>query len=72
MTTMELNSELFHQLSYIADDETYMQKVIGYIKSLVVQKTREESAGYITKDEVLNGIESGLKDIHRKNITRCH
>ena len=37
MTTMELNAELFRQLSYLADDETYMQKVMAFVKNLVVQ-----------------------------------
>ena len=63
MTTMEMNAELFHQLSYLADDETYMQKVIKFICELVAQKTQLESEEYITKDELLTGIGKGLEEV---------
>ena len=71
MTTMELNAELFHQLSYLADDETYMQKVMAFIKNLVIQKTQQENAEYITKDELLNGIKSGLQDVKQMNLSEA-
>ncbi|MBO6117683.1 MAG: hypothetical protein J6P44_03975 [Bacteroidales bacterium] len=71
MTTMELNAELFHQLSYLADDETYMQKVMAFIKNLVIQKTQQENMEYITKDELLNGIKSGLQDVKQMNLSEA-
>ena len=60
---MELNAELFHQLSYLADDETYMQKVLKFICDLVAQKAKSENDEYITKDELLAGIGQGLKEM---------
>ena len=36
--TANLNAELFRQLSYIADDETYMKKALNFIKKLAMQK----------------------------------
>ena len=63
MSTMELNAELFHQLSYLADDETYMQKVLKFICELVAQKAQLESDEYISKDEILAGIGNGLQEV---------
>ena len=40
MSTTGLNAELFRQLSYIADDENYMKKVLNYIKKLAIQKEK--------------------------------
>ena len=71
MTTMELNAELFRQLSYLADDETYMQKVMAFVKNLVVQKTQQENVEYITKDELLDGIKSGLQDVKQMNLSEA-
>ena len=44
MTTMELNAEIFRQLSYIADEKSYMDKVLAYIKELVKQRENEDNA----------------------------
>ena len=63
MSTMEMNAELFHQLSYLADDETYMQKVLKFICDLVAQKKQLENDEYITKDELLAGIGKGLQEV---------
>lgn len=53
MNTMNVNVELFRQLSYIADDENYMKKALNYIKKLVVQKEKEEQAPFtVAEDEV--------------------
>jgi predicted transcriptional regulator len=61
MGTMELNAELFRQLSIIAEDETLMRKAVKAIRKLAQEK--EEEAEYISKEEVLAGIDAGLKDV---------
>ena len=38
MTTMELNAELFRQLSLIADDETLMRKAVKAIQRITKKK----------------------------------
>ncbi|MBQ4621436.1 MAG: hypothetical protein IJB28_02160 [Bacteroidaceae bacterium] len=73
MTTMELNAEIFRQLSYIADEKSYMDKVLAYIKKLVKQResedhaalsiAAEEPAPYYTKAEILAGFDEACKDI---------
>ena len=40
--TVNLNAELFRQLSYIADDEAYMKKALDFIKKLASQKVASE------------------------------
>lgn len=39
MTTLQLNSELLRQMSYIVDDDNMLRKVIAYIKKLRKQST---------------------------------
>lgn len=64
MTTLELNAELFRQLSIIAEDETLMQKAVKTLRRLARQKeTQAEETEYINKEEVLAGIDAGLKDM---------
>ena len=64
MTTMELNAELFRQLSIIAEDESLMRKAVT---RLAKQKETEETE-YIGKEEILKGIDAGLKEmVERKH-----
>ena len=51
MTTLKLNAELLRQLSYIADDETYLRKALNTIKRLVAEKTiaENESVGMVSE-----------------------
>ena len=43
MTALQLNAELLKQLSYIADDETYLRKALNYIKQLANEKVFSEN-----------------------------
>lgn len=47
MTTLQLHAELLRQLSYIADDETYLRKALNTIKRLVAEKN--ESVGMVSE-----------------------
>ena len=73
MTTMELNAEIFRQLSYIADEKSYMDKVLAYINELVKEREKEgnatlsiaaeEPAHYYTKAEILAGFDEACKEL---------
>lgn len=73
MTTMEVNAEIFRQLSYIADEQSYMDKVLDYIKKLVKQRNdthseatsivAEETVPYRTKAEILAGFDEACKEL---------
>lgn len=43
MSTLQLNSELYRQLSYIADDEDCMQKVLKAVKKIVAGKVAAQN-----------------------------
>lgn len=70
MSTTSLNAELFRQLSYIADDENYMKKVLNYTKKLASQKEKETTADtlaeddvpYRTKEELIEGFNEACKE----------
>ena len=51
MTTLQLHAELLRQLSYIADDETYLRRALNTIKRLVAEKTiaENESVGMVSE-----------------------
>lgn len=60
MTAMELNQSLLQEITYISDDENMMRKVLNYVRKL---RRKEEETEYITKEEVLAGIDAGLKEM---------
>lgn len=70
--TMSLNAELFRELSYIADDESCMKKVLSLVKRLAAQKEEasypsvvaEEAEEYrsLSKAEVMENIRQAFKD----------
>lgn len=68
--TMNLNAELFLQLSYIVEDEEAMKKAMKYIKKLATQVrkaaiTEEEDEEYRprTKAEVLADFDQACKEL---------
>jgi len=65
---MNLNAELFRQLSYIAGDENAMKKAVKYIKRLAVQikenvVAEEEPYRPRTKEEVLADFDQACKEL---------
>ncbi len=62
--TVNLNAELFRQLSYIADDEAYMKKALDFIKKLASQKVAsEEVERPLAKEEVLASFDQACKEL---------
>lgn len=47
MTALQLNAELFRELSIIAEDETLMQKALKYLKKLTAKKQAVDETEYI-------------------------
>lgn len=54
MNTLNLNAELFRELSYIADDESSMRKLLKYVKKLAAQqyKTPAPASSIAAEDAV--------------------
>lgn len=40
MTATQINAEIYKNLSYLADSEDYMNKVLSYLKKLSLQKSQ--------------------------------
>ncbi len=53
MSTLNLNAELFRELSYIADDENSMKKLLKYVKKLAAQLYAQpsESASSVVAED---------------------
>ena len=69
MTTMELNAmrgELAREIRNIESIEL-LQKVQRYIKRAV--KVEQEEVEYIEKEEILNSIREGLREIKERRRT---
>ena len=68
---MNLNAELFRQLSYIANDEDYMRKAVNFIKKLA-KKKEEESYKAKTKAEIQDDLNEMCQEIKlaRKGIIK--
>lgn len=75
MNTLNLNAELFRELSYIADDESSMKKVLKYVKKLAAKQYKtpaptvsvaaEEAVAYRpkTKAELIEDLNEVCKEI---------
>ena len=63
MTALELNAELFRELSIIAEDEGLMKKAVKYLKKLTAQKQAMDETEYImSSPEMVEIIRQGQKD----------
>ena len=64
MTALQLNAELFRELSIIAEDENLMRKAVKYLKKLSAKKqTMDETEYIMSSPEMVRIIRQGEKDI---------
>lgn len=63
MTAMELNTKFASQIELVKADEDLLGKVVKAIDRLIKKQQKEEETEYISKKEVLAGIDAGLKDV---------
>lgn len=64
MTSMELNAELFRELSIIAEDEGLMRKALRALKKLTAQKKAVDETEYLMSSSAMaDVIRQGQKDI---------
>jgi len=62
MTTMQLQTQIQQGLDILNTDEGLMQRLAKYVQRLVAIKERQE-AEFIRKDEILEGIDAGLREV---------
>ena len=69
MTTLELNAQLFRELSVIAEDEGMMKKALKAIKRLAAQKRAMDETEYIMSSPAMVDIlREGEKEIEEGNF----
>ena len=67
MTAMELNAELFRELSIIANDEGLMKKAVKYLKKLSAKKqTMDETEYIMSSPKMVEILREGEKEIELK------
>ena len=59
MTQMQLNAELLHNMSIIAEDENLQKRAAKYLRKLVAEK--QASSAALTRDEFFSHIEEARK-----------
>ena len=69
MTALQLNAELFRELSIIAEDEGLMKKAVKYLKKLTAQKQAQDETEYImSSPAMLEILRQGEEDIKNGNF----
>ncbi len=69
MTALQLNAELFRELSIIAEDEGLMKKAVKYLKKLTAQKQAMDETEYImSSPEMVKILRKGEEDIKNGNF----
>ena len=67
MTAVEINAELFRQLSIIAEDESLMAKMLKYAKKLTASKADPK---LMTKEEFFAKIDESLEQARQGRVHR--
>ena len=62
MTAIQMNAELFRQLSIIAENESLSAKLMKYIKKLTAKK---EDPTLMTKEEFFRRVDEAREQIRR-------
>lgn len=63
---MQLNAELFRELSIIAEDEGLMQKAVKYLKKLTAKKQAMDETEYLMSSPAMAEIiRQGQEDIEK-------
>ena len=64
MTALQLNAELFRELSIIAEDEGLMKKAVKYLKKLTAHKQAMDETEYLMSSPAMAEIlRQGQEDI---------
>ena len=64
MTALQLNAELFRELSIIAENENLMKKAVKYLKKLSAKKQAMDETEYLLSSPAMADIKrQGQKDI---------
>ena len=62
MRASTINAEIFQQLSYIADDESAMEKALKAIKRIAAQKSKTEKTE-VSKEELVAELREAFGEV---------
>lgn len=69
MTALQLNAELFRELSIIAEDENLMKKAVKYLKKLSAKKqTMDETEYIMSSPEMVRILREGDEEIAKGDL----
>ena len=70
MTALQLNAELFRELSIIAEDESLMQKAVKYLKKLTAKKqAKDETDCIMSSPAMVDILREGDEEIAKGEFT---
>lgn len=69
MTAVQLNAELFRQLSIIAEDESLSAKLMKYMKKLTAQK---QDPTLMTEEEFFAKVDKSLEQARQGRVHRIN
>lgn len=67
MTAIQMNAELFRELSIIAQDESMMAKLLEYAKKLTAKKKDDT---LVSREEFLSSLEQGEEEYRQGRCVR--
>lgn len=65
MTTVQMNADVYHSLSIIAEDSDLMKKAMLYLRKLARQKQQENDDSLMTKEEFFSMIDHRMEDYEK-------
>ena len=65
MTTLQMNAELFRNMSIVAEDETLMEQLVKFLRKLVAKKKDET---LMTKEEFFAEVDEALEQAKRGEV----
>ena len=65
MTTVQMNADVYHSLSIIAEDSDLMKKAMLYLRKLARQKQQEKDDSLMTKEEFFSMIDHRMEDYEK-------
>ncbi|MBQ9356448.1 MAG: hypothetical protein IJT98_04085 [Prevotella sp.] len=69
MTAIQMNAELFRQLSIIAEDESMMTKLLKYAKKLTAKKQDDT---LVSKEDFMASLERGEEEYRQGKTHRLN
>ncbi len=65
MTTVQMNADVYHSLSIIAEDSDLMKKAMLYLRKLARQKQQGKDDALMTKEEFFSMIDHRMEDYEK-------